>query len=268
MLIAQISDLHLRSDGSLLHGTFDTALALDDCVTHVNALDPRPDVVLATGDLVDLGTAEDYAALRPMLDRLAMPVYVIPGNHDDRGRLHDAFADLGYLPADPRFLHYVVERFPLRMIGLDTVLPGEVSGGLCDERLAWLDARLCEQPERPTLVFMHHPPFPSGIGFLDEPAFAGAEAAERVIARHPQVRQVVCGHVHRAICLNWANTSAAIAPSAVYQMNLGLRPDARFRPTREPPAIMLWRWQGGLGPVGYVSLIARPGDGARAAGAQ
>ena len=257
MLIAQISDLHLRSYGSLLQGRIDTAAALADCVDHVNTLDPRPDVVLATGDLVDLGLAEDYAALRPMLDRLAMPVYVIPGNHDDRAHLHRAFADLGYLPGDAGFLHYVVETYPLRMIGVDTVLPGEVSGGLCDDRLGWLDARLSEQPERPTLIFMHHPPFPSGIGFLDDPVFLKAAETERLIARYRQVRQVVCGHVHRAIHLNWANTCAAIAPSTVYQMNLALRPNARFQATDDPPAIALYRWQDGLGPVGYISLIAR-----------
>src|SRR5512134_1028214 len=163
MLIAQISDLHLRTDGSLLQGEIDTRRALEKCVAHVNALDPRPDLVLATGDLVDLSLPDDYATLRGMLSRLEMPVYVIPGNHDDRDAMRSTFGHLGYLPEIGPFLHYTVEDYPLRLIGLDTMMRGEVSGGLCDTRLRWLAERLAEQPDRPTLIFMHHPPFASGI---------------------------------------------------------------------------------------------------------
>jgi 3',5'-cyclic-AMP phosphodiesterase len=258
MLIAQISDLHLRTDGSLMHGRIDTRAALAYCVAHVNGLDPRPDLVLATGDLVDLALPEDYPALRAMLDRLTMPVYVIPGNHDDREALRASFDDLGYLPSEGPFLHYTIENYPLRLIGLDTVLPGELSGGLCPSRLRWLADRLAEQPDRPTLIFMHHPPFASGIVFLDRPPFERAAETARLVGEHRQVRQVICGHIHRAIHLNWAGTCAAVAPSTVYQMDLAFDPDRSYDPTDDPPAISLYRWrQDGLGPVGYVSLIGR-----------
>lgn len=257
MLIAQISDTHVRADGTLLHGRIDTRAALEACVGHVNRLLPRPDVALATGDLADHGRPEDYRLIRALLDRLAMPVYVIPGNHDDRAAMLRAFAG-DALPTDGPFLHYTVEHYPLRLIGLDTVLPGEVSGGLCAERLGWLDDRLREQPDRPTLVFMHHPPFPSGIRFLDEPRFEGEAATAEVIARHRQVRQVVCGHIHRTIHLNWAGTCAAVAPSTVYQMNLALDPAQSFETTPDPPAIALYEWRDGVGPRGYVSLFAVP----------
>jgi len=255
MLIAQISDLHLRADGSLLRRDIDTRRALERCVAHVNRLDPRPDLALATGDLTDFGRTADYALLRPMLDALEMPVFVIPGNHDDRGKLRAAFGDLGYLPGEGAFLHYTIEGYPLRLIGLDTVLPGEVGGGMCEERLDWLRLRLQEAPDRPTMLFMHHPPFASGIDFLDHPPFQNADATARLVAQYRNVRQVVCGHIHRAIHLNWAGTCAAIAPSIVYQMNLALRPGSGFEPTSDPPAISLYRWEDGLGPVGYVSLI-------------
>jgi 3',5'-cyclic AMP phosphodiesterase CpdA len=277
MLIAQISDFHLRADGVLLHQTVDSAAALANCVAHVNRLDPRPDVVLATGDLADEGRDEDYRLLRRALDALAMPYYVIPGNHDDRGRLRRAFADHGYLPADGAFLHYTIENYSLRLIALDTVIEGEVGGGLCTERLAWLAARLAEQPARPTLIFMHHPPFPTGIRFMDTP-FEGAAALEALIRSHPQVRQVVCGHMHRAIHLNWAGTCAATAPSTVFQMNLGFGPEDRFAPVYDPPAIALYLWRDGVGPTGYISLIdggggggssaARDGTGGAAAGTE
>lgn len=260
MLIAQISDLHLRTDGSLLQGEIDTRRALEKCVAHVNALDPRPDLVLATGDLVDLSLPDDYATLRGMLSRLEMPVYVIPGNHDDRDAMRSTFGHLGYLPEIGPFLHYTVEDYPLRLIGLDTMMPGEVSGGLCDTRLRWLAERLAEQPDRPTLIFMHHPPFASGIAFLDTPPFEGAEAMAQLIAANRQVRQVVCGHIHRAIHLNWAGTCAAVAPSTVYQMALAFDPDRKFGLTDDPPAISLYRWRNSLGPVGYISLIGAAPD--------
>lgn len=257
MLIAQISDLHVRADGSLMHGKIDTRAALDNCVDHVDQLDPRPDLVLATGDLADRGTPEDYPLLRRALDRLGMPIYIIPGNHDDRAALRACFGDLGYLPTDGPFLHYTLESWPLQLIALDTVLPGEVGGGLCSARLGWLADRLAEQPDRPTVIFMHHPPFASGIGFLDRPPFQGAAEMAGIVRAHRQVRQVICGHIHRAIHLNWAGTCAAVAPSTLYQMNLDLDPAATFKPTADPPAIALYRWQDGVGPLGYISLIGK-----------
>lgn len=255
MLIAQISDLHLRASGELLQGRIDTVRALADCVAHVNQLTPRPDLVLATGDLTDYGRPEDYVLLRRMLNRLAMPSYLIVGNHDERQGLRAAVGDQGYLPAQGEFLHYTVENWPLRLIGLDTLLPGEMGGGFCRERLGWLAGRLAEQPERPTVLFMHHPPFPSGIRFLDKEPFRCAAELAQLVQSHPQVRQVVCGHIHRAIHVNWAGTCAAVAPSIVYQMNLAFAPGAGFEHIYDPPAIALYRWEDGFGPVGYISLI-------------
>ena len=257
MLIAQISDLHFRADGSLLHHGIDTQAALANCVAHVERLDPRPDLILATGDLADRGKVEDYPPLRDMLGRIGLPVYVIPGNHDDRDAMRAIFGPAGYLPASGPFLHYTVEDYPLRLIGLDTLLPGKIVGGLCEARLSWLAERLAEQPERPTLIFMHHPPFPSGIVFLDQPAFQGAEELARIISVNRQVRQIVCGHIHRAMHLSWAGTSAAVAPSSIYQMNLAFSPGSTFDPTDDPAAISLYRWQDGVGPVGYISLIGK-----------
>ena len=261
MLIAQISDLHLRASGDPLQGRIDTIAALDDCIGHVNRLSPRPDIVLATGDLTDLALPEDYALLRRMLAKLAMPLYVIAGNHDDRDGLRAAFGDDGYLPAAGEFLHYAIEDWPLRLIGLDTLLPGEVGGGFCAGRLRWLAERLAEQPDRPTVLFMHHPPFPSGIRFLDTPPFAGAAELADLVSRHPQVRQVLCGHTPRAIHVNWAGTCAAVAPSIVYQMNLAFEAGTGFQRIDDPPAIALYRWADAIGPVCYISLIGKAGRG-------
>jgi hypothetical protein len=140
----------------------------------LNALDPLPDLVVITGDLVDHGEAEEYDHFRVMLAPLHMPVLVIPGNHDAREPLRAAFAGNGYLPADG-FLQFVVEDWPLRIVALDTLVPGEVGGALCEERLAWLDRALAAAPERPTVLLMHHPPLrPGSIGWTASVCAAAA----------------------------------------------------------------------------------------------
>lgn len=255
MLIAQISDLHVLADGAALGGQVDTHAALAAAIDHIGALDPRPDLVLATGDLAQDGLPEDYALLRTAFDGLAMPVYVIPGNHDNRNHLRAAFADCGYLPETGAFLHYTVDTDPLRLIGLDTVIQDEVGGQMCRERLQWLERRLSEQPERPTAIFMHHPPFATGIAFMDRPAFGGAAELEALVGRFPCVQLVTCGHVHRAIQTQWAGTLAAVAPSIVFQMALELAEDAPSAFVVEPPALSLHLWRGKGGPTIVTSLI-------------
>src|SRR6186713_1163048 len=111
MLIAQLFDTHLRLEGQLLCDRIDTAAYLERAVAHVLKLDPRPDVVLMTGDLVEAGKPEEYARLRRLIAPLPMPVYLIPGNHDAREPLRAAFADEGYFPATG-FLQYTVEDLP------------------------------------------------------------------------------------------------------------------------------------------------------------
>src|SRR5215203_5234389 len=134
MLIAQISDMHVKPPGELLYKRIDTTGFLERAVAHVMALDPKPDVVLATGDLVDGGKPEEYALLRRLLAPLPMPVYLIPGNHDARDAMRQAFPDHTYLPKSG-FLQYKIEDLPVRLIALDTLVPGKGHGALCDERL-------------------------------------------------------------------------------------------------------------------------------------
>lgn len=242
MLIAQISDTHIMRDGALMSGRVDTARHLERAVAHLLALDPRPDLVLATGDLVDAGSAAEYARLRSILAMLPMPVYVVPGNHDARDTLRAAFAD--HLPVTG-FLHYVVEDHPLRLIALDTLVPEAPHGELCDVRLNWLEARLGES-NRPTIIFMHHPPFACGIAEFDRIALiGGATRLAEIVRRHSQVERVLCGHVHRPVQVRWAGTLASIGPSTAHYATLDLRPNVDFSFTLEPPAVALHHWQGG-----------------------
>ncbi len=261
MLLAQITDVHVGTPGSNIDRQCRTAVQLERAVQHLCRLDPLPDVVLCTGDLVDDGSPEEYATLVPLLAPLPMPCFLIPGNHDDRENLRAAFAHHGYLPRQG-FLHYAVDLGPLRLIALDTLVPGEPGGRLCPERLAWLDARLAEAPERPTLVMMHHPPFSTGIERMDQMGLEGSTGMAEVIRRHPQVERILCGHLHRPIVKRFANTVASTCPSTAHQVVLDLRRPGRLSIVDEPPACQLHLWSEELGLVSHTSYITA-GDSTR-----
>ena len=273
MILAHITDPHIVAEGALfrcpVQGTapdaerisreIDSAPYLARAVAALNALQPRPDVTVVTGDLVDHGEPAEYAHLRRLLAPLAMPYFVIPGNHDARDPLRRAFASDRYLPAEG-FLQYTVEDYPLRLIALDTTIPGQHGGELCAERLAWLDRTLAAQPARPTAILMHHPPFLTGITYMDDYGLADAAGLVQIVARHPQIERILCGHLHRAIDRRFAGTVAGTAPSTAHQVRLNLVPGARISFIFEPPGYQLHRWQDGAGLVTHTCVFNEWGD--------
>jgi len=242
MIIAQISDFHVSFPDSGMDRRNRTADHLQAAVARLNALTPRPDVVLATGDLVEQGAVEEYARLAEILAPLTMPVLPIPGNHDERDNLRAAFPDHAHLPGTGEFLHYVVDDYAVRLVALDTVIPGASGGELCAERLAWLDQRLGEAPDRPTLVFMHHPPFVTGLAKMDTMGLRNPDDLAAVIARHLQVERIVAGHLHRPIVRRFAGTVASTCPSTAHQIALDLQPTEKLAIVMEPPAIAVHAW--------------------------
>ena len=249
MMLAQVTDTHIVRRGELTLGRIDAAAMLARCVARLNGLSPRPDAVVVTGDLTDLGRPEDYALVRELLAPLAMPVYVLPGNHDDRTALRAGFADHRYLPADGTFVHYVVDDLPVRLIALDTVIPGQAGGALCAARLGWLAERLAEAPDRPTIVAMHHPPFDTGIPFMDRIGLSGRDAFAELIAGHRQVERVICGHVHRTIHTRCGGTVASVCPSNAHHVVLTFDADQDDAWVYEPPGFQLHVWLPGQGLV-------------------
>lgn len=249
MLIAQISDLHLVPDGTYAYGTVDTGTLLQETLAALLRLDPLPDCVLLTGDLAEAGDAASYARLRAMLAPLPMPCYLLPGNHDDRAALCAEFTADGWRHADRDghgFVQYVVEDFPVRVIVLDTTVPGAGHGELCERRLAWLQTVLAAQPARPTVMAMHHPPFATGLAEMDSLALrTGAAALETLLCAHPQVERVICGHVHRPIMRRFGGTVACICPSSAHQVAYDLHADAPAAFVMEPPGFLLHLWHEG-----------------------
>jgi 3',5'-cyclic-AMP phosphodiesterase len=267
MLVAQISDTHILAPGVLFkariepppgveraYADIDTGACLARAVAAINALAPLPDVTIVTGDLVDHGEAAEYDHLRSLLAPLRMPVFVIAGNHDSREPLRQAFAADGYLPTEG-FLHYTVEDYPLRLVALDTSIPGEHRGILCEERLGWLDAALEAAPDRPTLLLMHHPPFRTGITYMDGYGLKNATAFAEIIARHRQIERIACGHLHRSIDRRFAGTVAGTAPSTAHQIQLDLRPGERLHFRFEPPGYQLHLWEAETGLVTHTAVV-------------
>ncbi len=244
MIIAQITDTHIRIPGKLAYRRVDTAKFLAAAVAHVNALDPAPDVIVMTGDLVDFALPAEYEHFAALIAPLKAPVFLMPGNHDGRDEMRQGFPAHRYLPRQG-FLNYTIEDWPVRLVAVDTLIPGEGGGEVCDERLAWLKRTLAAAPKRPTVVMLHHPPFHTGISFMDGHDLKNADKFAAVIARHPQVERIIAGHLHRSIQCRVGGTVATTCPSPAHQIVLDLRTGATLGFAMEPPGYQLHVWNDG-----------------------
>jgi 3',5'-cyclic-AMP phosphodiesterase len=224
VLIAQLSDTHVMTGDDSMSGFVDTAARVTEAVDALLALPTPPDVVLLTGDLVNRGTDAEYEILRPLLsplDDAGVPLLVVPGNHDDRDAMRRAFPDHTWLPTEGH-LSFVVDDFPVRLIGLDSTVPGRDDGELDDERIEWLAHVLDREPARPTLLFVHHPPYRTGMWWMDYGGLKNAAALRELVERHPEVQRIVSGHVHRRSSTNWGPTVLTSAPSTFYTTSPGV----------------------------------------------
>ncbi|KVU29770.1 phosphodiesterase [Burkholderia ubonensis] len=261
MLLAQISDLHIKRPGQLAYQRVDTAAALARCIARLNALEPRPDAVLVTGDLVDFGRDDEYRHLRDLLAPLEIPYYLMVGNHDDRAALRRAFADRPEWQ-DGEFVQYAFDVGAVRVLALDSQVPGASAGDLCDARLAWLAAQLDASRDRPVIVALHHPPFASGIGHMDALRLAPAAAAklDALLRGYPNVERVLCGHVHRTMFARFGGTIASAVPAPAHQVAFDLRDNAPSAFRLEPPAFAVHRHTPDAGVITH-HVYVDEGDG-------
>ena len=245
----------LFRSGKLSYRVVDTEAALERCVAHLMKLPQVPDAVLFTGDLTDFGRPEEYDNLAQILAPLPMPYFLMPGNHDDPATMRAKFPSHAYMGQRRGKLDYVIDEFPVRIVALDSTVPGKPGGHLSEEQLAWLDRALAADRNKPTIVALHHPPFWTGIGHMDRMALANPEALEAVVARHPQVERVLAGHLHRSIIKRFGSTVASTSPSPSHQVALDLDDDAASRFVMEPPAFQLHLWREGFGVVSHTVAI-------------
>jgi len=225
MLLVQLTDLHVTTTDTALGSALDPVARLDQAVQLLNQLERTPDAVICTGDLVDIGTAEEYRLLRECLDRLKARWFVLPGNHDAGPAFAETFGDRPEVPAEAPF-QWVSEVEGVRLIGLDTSWPDRHDGALDTARLNWLAAVLADAPDTPAVVALHHPPMTTGMWWMDYGGIEGASEFRRVIETNPQVMRVISGHVHRSVQTNWGSTVVSAAGSMVLQSGLGLTDDS------------------------------------------
>jgi 3',5'-cyclic AMP phosphodiesterase CpdA len=215
-LVIQISDLHLGAEWAV----GDPVPSVRAAIAAVKRFPAPVEAVIVSGDLSETGADADYELARELLAELGAPVYVLPGNHDDRAAMRRAF-ELPGEGGEP--IQYAAELGPVRLLALDTTRPGSDAGELDEARLAWLEAELARAPERPALIALHHPPLALGIAVWDEIGLAAAGRAglERVVAGHPQVLGFVSGHVHRSLVGQLGGRPAIAIPSTYEQAVLG-----------------------------------------------
>ena len=223
MIIAQISDTHVALDAP------DADRRLQDferTIADINALDPAPDLVVHTGDIVHNGRPDEYAQALSVLAKVRAPVYVLVGNKDDRGNLRTAFASSGYLAPDSPFIDYAIESYPVRLIAVDTKCLESNRGDFCAERAKRLVQQIEADTSRPIAVFAHHPPFEVLEG-PDRFHFETPEAMSRLCQASQHSDRIVAvfsGHVHRGVYGHVGDIPATVVPCIATSLRRGQYP--------------------------------------------
>ncbi|GAB3862953.1 metallophosphoesterase [Dactylosporangium cerinum] len=232
-LIAHISDTHLDEDDG---GR--SAERVERIIRYLRGLRRPVDAVLVTGDIADHGLAPEYSAAR-VLRGLGVPLLQLPGNHDKRPAFRETL--LG-LPPDPGPVDQVARVGDLVFALCDSSIPGRDDGWLAEETLAWLDPVLAEGA--PSFVCFHHPPVTIGHPAADRVRQFGEERLAAVLARHPNVVALLCGHIHSATVSTFAGVPLLAAPAVASTLVLpwegdgGLNRDA-------PPALAFHLYEDG-----------------------
>jgi len=248
-LLAQLTDTHIVAPG------YDGELYVDNtdrlrlAVDRLMAETVPPDAVVVTGDLTDLGTVEEMAIVSELLSPLTMPVLVIGGNHDLRPSVRAIF-EMPWVADDN--MSWVINTGPITIVGLDTVAINQVDDGgevqhggqFDDARARWLDNTLATTSDRPTAIVMHHPPFATGIGWMDETGLDDRRRFAEIVGAHPHVNRIFCGHLHRPITTTIAGVACSTGVSTVHQVELNLAPDARPQVVCDPPGYQLHLFNG------------------------
>lgn len=216
-LLVQITDTHILPPGELLYGQVDTAIHLRDRVEEINRIRPVPDVVMITGDLVENPSLASYEHFKELIKTVSMPVYVIPGNHDDPAMMVEYFADTPYFPASHLTCQYTVDDFEFRILGLNSYFAGSELPEYDGLRLEWLRTEL-QKSEKPTLIAIHHPPMKTGIEFIDMGGSEWFSPLASLLAEHPQVHLVICGHCHTDLIGRIGNVPVYMAGSTAHQL--------------------------------------------------
>jgi 3',5'-cyclic AMP phosphodiesterase CpdA len=215
-VVAHISDTHLLAGDARQYGAIDTVARFGQALERVSRIDPPPQALVLTGDLADLGEPAAYRRLRELVEPLAArtgaQIVWCMGNHDERTAYsRELFGQESDAPQDR-----VYDVAGLRIVSLDTSVPGWHHGALGDEQLSWLREELATPAEHGTLLALHHPPIPS-------PMCPVAEVIELVetdrlaeVLRGTDVRAILGGHYHFSSHSTFAGIPVSVASATCY----------------------------------------------------
>ena len=216
-LLIQITDTHILPPGELLYGSIDTASHLRETVGQINRIQPKPDLVLITGDLVESPDEACYQQFIDLIKPLELPAYVIPGNHDNPQIMLGVFAHTPYFPVSDDTFQYEIEDLPFRILALNSYSDGTQLPEFDDQRVSWLHKQL-SRSDNPVLIAIHHPPMTTGIEFIDMGGSEWFQGFKSVLAEHPQVKLVICGHCHTDICGRIGQVPVYMASATAHQL--------------------------------------------------
>lgn len=256
--ILQISDTHIAAPGTLVSGRLDTARSLRTLVARVEAIRDQAgpiDAVLISGDLSDDGSPESYLLFQEILAPLDLPLLVIPGNHDAREPLRSVIA--AELPPSGR-LNWARRVGGTLVIGLDTLVEGQSGGTLDADTLDFLSSALKDASATPVLLALHHPPFVTGIGFMDAIGLQGISGLAKILSAHQGEVRIVCGHIHCMIVATVGGKIAVSAPSPCSSFAYDLRDAAPVGYMDQEDGFLIHTWRGGFQSV-RVGLSAGAG---------
>jgi 3',5'-cyclic-AMP phosphodiesterase len=216
--IVQLTDLHLYADPDARFYDIPTRELLQDVVAHVEQNAGPVDHLVVTGDHTNDDLAVTYEAVRdivaPWLDR----AWFVPGNHEDRAILRATFPDRISGSGAER-INFSFAAGESLCLGLDTHVPGNVSGHIGADQIAWVEAQLAEHDPATAVLFMHHPPILLGLAWIDRIGLAGREQLQDLILRDARIRLVCCGHVHHESSHHVGAAEVVTTPSTGLQFS-------------------------------------------------
>ena len=221
-VIIHVSDPHFLAGGARLGGRYDVAANFARTLEAIRSVHPHPAAIVITGDLTDLGEPDAYrrlrAAVEPIAAELGAPVVWVAGNHDERPALRAGLLDLE--PTEEPVTG-AWDLDGLRLIALDTSVPGWHHGDLDESQLAWLADVLAEPAPHGTLLAMHHPPIPSHLPLFDILELRHQDELAEIV-RGSDVRGILAGHLHYSSQGTFAGVPVSVASATCYTMNVAL----------------------------------------------
>ena len=247
--VIQISDTHILPDGGLVCHRLNTAQKLCSLVQYLIKHSPdygHFDAVIFSGDISDDGSPNSYAYFKEIISSLKVPIYVVPGNHDLRENMRKAFLSKGYFPKEGR-LNWHRSIGDIHLIGLDSLKEGFGEGELDADTLSFLSSTLAKLNNTPVLLMLHHPPFETGIKFMDKIGLkSGRGEFENIVKAYSGEMRIVCGHVHSIMISEIDSTTIISAPSPCSSFLFNIKHDAIVGFMDAGEGCFIHRWKTGF----------------------